>query len=145
MFLISCPSLRRPRQPLSRRLQGSAIAAVLLVGSAMQSSTMAASSAKAKPTRSDTSSITVTQDERLALYAGPLAYMDFCGIALNEGAFEQTLSSVGVKTAAIPAIRARADQLVSALRVQNDTNDKKMEFCKRSKTIPVIKKWSTME
>jgi hypothetical protein len=102
---------------------------------------LAAAGTSAKATRPDPHG----QDQKLSLYAEPVAFMKFCDIKVNGGALSQALSSVGLKSSAMPGLQAEADKLVTLLQAQNNTVDAKVAFCRRAKTIPFVEKVSTKE
>lgn len=87
----------------------------------------------------------VRPQEKIALYTQPLAFMNYCDMKVNEQAFEATLASVGIKPGSVPTMRAGAEKLVKQLQDLNDTNDKKIAFCRTSKTIPMIKRWTAAD
>jgi hypothetical protein len=111
---------------------------VLLLSLGVHCSALAASVAKSKAPHPNQHPEILSQDERISLYAAPVAFMKFCDIKMSEDALSQTLSSVGIKSSIIPYLKTRAEKLVVLLRVQYDTKDKKVDFCKRSRTIPMV-------
>ena len=98
-----------------------------------------AASAKDKPAAAGAA---VGQDKKLSLYAEPVAFMTFCDMRMNEDAFAAAIKAAGIPAASAATVKGRADKLVEALRAENDTNDKKIAFCKMARTIPVIKTWT---
>lgn len=113
------------------------VACALLLVIAAGGSALAASSGKAKQSGSP------SQDERLSLYAEPVAFMTFCDIKIDAAAVSQTLASVGLKGASLSSLNGRADKLVEALRAQYGHD--RTDFCKSSRTIPVIKQWTAAQ
>jgi hypothetical protein len=106
------------------------------IGSALLLEGLAASAASAGDVR---------PQEKIALYTQPLAFMNYCDMKVNPQAFEATIAAVGIKPGSIPAMKADAEKLVKQLQDLNDTKDKKIAFCRTSKTIPVIKQWTAAD
>jgi hypothetical protein len=115
-----------------------AAACALLLTLGMEEATLAASSGKTKQSGGN-----LTQDERLSLYAEPLAFMTFCDIKIDEAAVSRTLESVGLKGVSRSSLSPRAEKFVEALRAQYGPD--RIEFCKSSRTIPVVKQWTAAQ
>jgi hypothetical protein len=109
----------------------------LLLGMGLLTPCLAAS-AKDKPA----AGASLSKDKKLSLYAEPVAFMTFCDMKMNDDAFAATIKAAGISAASTASVKGRADKLVEALRAENDTNDKKIAFCKMARTIPVIKSWT---
>jgi hypothetical protein len=117
---------------------------VTMLGIALVGAGSEALAAKSKAASSQ-SSPAMNQDDKISLYAEPVAFMNYCDIKMNDDALVETLTSVGFKSSAVPLIKSRAEKYVTELHAQYDTSGGKFDFCKRSKTIPVIKKWTATD